>query len=140
MATKSHVKKTSLFLGITFALVCIGSNVKASGGDSLNYATNPCWINMMHDTNTNYYTALKAFDTYWRGREKPEEENDLFTREDGDKKVQKAIPYAFEYKMFKLWELHVQPYVQDNGFILYPYQRLQLNQSSRNRSSANIIK
>ena len=36
----------------------------------------PVWIKMMDDENVNYFLALEAFDTYWKGRELPNEENE----------------------------------------------------------------
>ena len=35
----------------------------------------PYWIDMMNDSNVNYYDAVTAFDTYWENRVKPTEDD-----------------------------------------------------------------
>ena len=49
-------------------LLCFGSYFQAQQND---YATNPGWIKMMRDTNTNYQKAVEAYNNFWKEEEKP---------------------------------------------------------------------
>ena len=105
------------------------------------YAEFPLWIEMMEDTLTNYFEAQKAFETYWKSRPLPVEEEDIightawkaedrkswlqkiFTTKK-ERKEQESELLAFQFKKFKNWERAMQPYVQDDGSILTPTQRI----------------
>ncbi len=87
---------------------------------------------MMDDTNANYFNTVKAFNDYWKNREKPCTEEEKF--EKGTKSVNsgsKNIAFSFEYKKFCRWQLEIKPYVQQDGHILYPYQRHLLRHNDR---------
>lgn len=96
------------------------------------YSKQPHWIKMMDDPNVNYFEAVKAFETYWKGRTKPVEEKEVFSNYNQQKIVairkteREAKEYAFEYKKFLYWQRQVLPYVQPNGRILSTEERLQL--------------
>lgn len=90
----------------------------------------PSWIAMMDDPNVNYYAAVKAFDSYWKNKEKPIEEGELFEsaediakeKEMMDKAIKMgkndpALIYAFEYKRFLMWKNKVEPFVKPDGRI-----------------------
>jgi len=133
--------------GIKRILVCTlislaGYSVDVYAQAGKDYATYPYWIRMMKDTNTNYFEAVKAFNMYWKGREKPEEENEKFANagNEADKEKSKNIPYSFEYKKFKNWQMLTKPYVQNDGSILFPYQRRQLSYNSRHANPVNTNK
>jgi hypothetical protein len=90
----------------------------------------PSWIAMMDDPNANYFEAIKAFDSYWKHKEKPVEEDESFESV-GDKKKEEAlreraakmnenaptVKYAFEYKRFLHWKAEIEPFVQSDGRI-----------------------
>lgn len=42
--------------------------------NSPDYRNNPVWIKMMEDPNTNFYEAVKAYETFWMYHEKPNDE------------------------------------------------------------------
>ncbi len=113
----------------------------------------PSWITMMEDPNVNYNKAVQAFNDYWKHKQKPEEENELFEkeaeeremlkqeslsvkerntkreREERQKKLDKNAPaakYAEDYKRFKNWMREVEPFVQPDGRILTMDERISL--------------
>ena len=125
-------RKLLLQIGVSACFTLLFGNVKAQMSEPKDYASYPYWINMMKDTNTNYYEAEKAFNTYWAGREKPQSEDEKFEKGGNDNSAKsKNIPYSFEYKKFQLWQMRVKPYVQNDGSILYPYQQHQLRKEAR---------
>jgi hypothetical protein len=127
------IKKNLLYLYCIVCFTFLVGNVNAQKMETKDYATHPYWIDMMKDTNTNYFEAVKAFNTYWSGREKPQSENEKFENEgNGNSKAKsKNIPNSFEYKKFQLWQMRVKPYVQNDGSILFPYQQHQLRKDAR---------
>jgi len=107
------------------------------------YAKYPYWIEMMDDPNVNYFEAVKAYDTYWKNREKPKEEDEIIGKKlhdseserhreswisrlfSGDKEKE-SQKYAFECKKFEHWKMKSEPYVQPDGRILSPEERLKI--------------
>ncbi|UKJ06738.1 hypothetical protein [Solitalea lacus] len=90
----------------------------------------PSWIALMDDPNVNYFAAVKAFNLYWKHKEKPVEENELFESVEDKEKEEKlerkrerlreddpAKLYAFEYKRFLWWKEQVEPFVLPDGRI-----------------------
>jgi len=100
------------------------------------YRNNPVWIKMIDDTSTNYFEAVKAFEEYWKNREKPIEETDVLDikvskkeeriRERHEKKLSNMTPsqrneydqMQYQYKRFVNWMYEVKPFVQQDGRIL----------------------
>ena len=113
--------------------------MNAQQNQTKDYSSYPYWIAMMKDTNTNYFEAVKAFNSFWSGREKPQGENEKFENagQENSGAKSKNIPYSFDYKKFQLWQMRVQPYVQNDGSILFPYQQHRLREQAR---SANPTK
>lgn len=90
----------------------------------------PAWVTMMDDPNVNYFEAVKAFEAYWKGKEKPIEEEERFGSVEDKQKEEKlktkerklsdsdpAKLYAFEYKKFLWWMKQTEPFVQPDGRI-----------------------
>lgn len=101
----------------------------------------PGWIRMMNDSTVNYFTAVKAFNDFWKGKEKPVEEDETFAA--NAKKEKRRSPkekdaekYAFEYKKFLNWQRSVLPYVQPDGRILTPQQRLKIFYEEKKKNEA----
>ncbi len=106
------------------------------------YSIKPLWIEMIDDTSANYYEAIIAFDTYWKGKLKPQQEVDAI-EENLDKKEERArerfekklskLPASqreeynkmtYECKRFENWKREQRKYVQEDGSILTYNQRL----------------
>lgn len=101
----------------------------------------PAWIRMMNDSTVNYFTAVKAFNDFWKDKEKPVEEDETF--EANAKKEKRRSPkekyaekYAFEYKKFLNWQRSVLPYVQPDGHIFTPYERLKIFNEEKKKNEA----
>ena len=95
----------------------------------------PQWIKMMEDPNVNYHEAVKNFDNYWKEKEKPIEEKEIFNMKKNvvkDDKSKITIQYAFEYKKFQLWRRKMLPFVQENGHVLNKSERLKLWEKEKN--------
>ena len=97
---------------------------------------------MMDDSAVNYYQAVKAFDMYWAGRIKPEEDaekgeenrREEKERRRYEKKLAKMTAAErnefdrvnYQYKRFVNWMHEVKPYVQASGRILTRQQRVDI--------------
>ena len=124
-------------------LIVIKSFSQGEKNKNAGYEKNPAWIYMMSDTLTNYFEATKAFEAYWKIRPKPVEEEDIIGHTEikknerqnwlqkifvskREQRSRESELYSFQYKKFKNWQRAMQPYVQDDGSILTPSQRIAL--------------
>ncbi|MBL0053264.1 MAG: hypothetical protein IPP29_18050 [Bacteroidetes bacterium] len=89
------------FFGI---LVCLCSiNFALAQTKVKTYAQQPLWIQMIDNPSTNYFEAVKAYETYWQNHEKPvdlEEEMGPIServneKSDVEKKEHKRVEKAF---------------------------------------------
>lgn len=120
------------------------------------WTKDPVWIQMMDDPNANYFETVAAFETFWKNRELPVEEDQILSmkREDRDKiesrkekrrrlREEKRMAkeekeeaeirhkYAFAVKKYNHWKLTVEPYVQPDGRILSKEEQLKLHDQQR---------
>ena len=133
--------KIKYFLFIIILLTSLKSIGQVTKKEQLNYKKNPVWIVMMNDTLTNYFEANNAFNSYWKVRPIPIEEEDIIGHSEMKKEArsnwlqqqfiskqerreQESELYAFQYRKFKNWLRAMKPYVQDDGSILTPSQRI----------------
>jgi len=126
MKTKKELKTLLVLL-----LICFFQNAEAQKPID----KTPEWIIMMNDPNTNYYKAIEAFNSYWKNREKPTEEKEIFEEKKSKVKEyenEKTLQYAFEYKKFLKWQKRILPYVQEDGRILTPKERLEIWEKEKN--------
>lgn len=134
---------------IFYFTVLIGLSASAQSKKTIqvehpDYSQNPEWIKMIDNPNTNYYEAVKAFDTYWKNRIKPEGEDDFINenasrKEERERKRQKkelakmTPPERNEYNILKYqckryenWVHEVKPFVQEDGRILTQQERIEM--------------
>ena len=130
---------------ITFSLILLVLSAKAQTKyNEAEFKTKPVWIIMMDDSAVNYNQAVKAFDMYWEGRVKPEEDADKLHEKNNsnkekdrkryEKKLAKMTPAErnefdrvnYQYKRFVNWMFEVKPYVQADRRILTRQQRLDI--------------
>lgn len=113
----------------------------------------PSWITMMDDPNVNYFKAVEAFEAYWKNREKPAEENEIFEsavdkRKEEELKAKSrrisdndpAKLYAFEYKKFLWWMKQTEPFVQPDGRIKSMDERIAEWKVQKQQKKAQAIK
>jgi hypothetical protein len=138
------MRKLHLFVFAFFLICSLAQDGFGQESKSLKkYRQTPLWIAMMNDTNTNYFEAGKAFDTYWEKRPKPIEEQEIIGQDHGkrkdretylgglfqskkEKRQQESDKYVMEYKKFRNWQRLNLPYVQSDGRILGPAERLKI--------------
>ena len=124
-------KKKCLPMLIAFMfLFCI---VQKTQAQQIATPNQPAWIKMMNDSKVNYHEAVKAFSEFWKNKEKPTEEKEIFGDIVKNKKTElktaksgDAVKYRVEYKKFLNWQREVAPYVQPDGRILSMEERLEL--------------
>ena len=121
------MKRNRILQSAAWLLLCMLLNYSATAQTK---SKPPLWVTMMDDPNVNYFEAVKNFNDYWKTREKPVEEKELFGSV-GDKEKEESIKqkkgrlkaedpaqkYAFEYKRFLWWMREVEPFVQSDGRI-----------------------
>jgi len=135
--TFTNMKKV-LFTFIGIGLVHLGA--AQSKYSEKDFANKPIWISMMDEEHVNYFIALKAFDTYWANHKKPEGESDMDVQQTEKNKkrfskreVREAREEAkmrMQIKKFNWWKNKMEPFVQDDGTIVLPAERLKLYQNN----------
>ena len=99
----------------------------------------PGWVNAMNDPDANYYKAIKDYEDFWKGKEKPLDEEHLMNK--GKEEVKEHVRslskkeikqqrltdyYRYQCKRFENWVRVNKPYVQSDGHILTADDRLKL--------------
>ncbi len=121
------MKRNRILQSAAWLLLCMLLNYSATAQSK---SKPPLWVTMMDDPNTNYFDAVKNFNDYWKTREKPVEEGELFESV-GNREKEESIKrkkgrlraddptqlYAFEYKKFLWWMREMEPFVQPDGRI-----------------------
>lgn len=99
----------------------VANNTEVESVDSLTLY--PYWIDMMNDSNVNYYDAVAAFDKYWENRVKPTEEDgeaeDIFDKQKSEEEIaeeeSRTVEYVYEYKQFLHWKQINKNLVKPDG-------------------------
>jgi hypothetical protein len=112
------------------------------------YRKNPHWITMMDDSSVNYNEAKLAFEEFWKGKERPEEEghetNEKIERKSFLEKIfennSDARKYAFEHKRFENWLLMKAPFVRLDGTIMSDDEILQMVSEELKRRTEDAVK
>lgn len=123
------------------ALMCFSMEVFSQTKD---YEAYPYWIDMIDNPNANMFEANKAYDLYWKQRIKPlDEEEELFDEMSETEKLQFEVlkkhlstmtpserqefdRIKYHVKRFKQWRRDMKPYVQEDGSILSPEERIKI--------------
>ena len=132
-------KIASITAGLVLLLLSAKAQTKYNEAE---FKTKPVWITMMDDSAVNYYQAVKAFDMYWAGRIKPEEDAEKGKENRGEEKERRRYEKKlakmtaaernefdrvnYQYKRFVNWMHEVKPYVQAGGRILTRQQRVDI--------------
>ena len=139
------------FLTVLLLIPFLSLQMAAQKSDKTrDYTKYPYWIEMIKDSSVNYFEAVKAYDSFWKGKEKPMDEDELIGQEkkSGEKEVKgkKArklkeekelyAKYALDCKKFEHWKLQVKPYIQADGRILTKEERLKIwEEQKQNRKN-----
>jgi hypothetical protein len=107
------------------------------------FARRPVWISMIKDTAVNYFEAEHAYKVYFQHHENPGGEDDEIGMHEAreknpskkeQRKMQADNHMRMAVKKYERWHDKMRPYVQADGSILSPSQRLQIwkaNQSAK---------
>ena len=104
------------------------------------YARTPYWIDMIKDTSVNFFEAEKAYKIYFQHHVKPEgEQEDIGEHEKKAKhpskreqrEMQRENHMRMDVKRYEHWRDMMRPYVQPDGHILTPSERIKLHKSIR---------
>lgn len=96
-------------------------------------ARKPLWIAMLDDTTANYFRVEQAFKIYFAHHEAPEEEHDVIGEHaERQKHLSKRArrrraaedAMRMDVKRYYRWHEQTLPYVQPDGRILTPTERL----------------
>lgn len=127
------------------ALLClVAAKLSAQQQHSLKeYARSPLWIGMMDDTTANFFEVEKAYATYWAHHEQPEGEHDVIGEHEEREKIpsrrkQRRIQAENDLRMavkrYQRWREDMLPWVQADGRILTPAERLAIWKAQQNNS------
>lgn len=144
-----QTKLSSMCLAFAVSGACYAQKTKATK-DSLKiekakttlYHEQPVWIAMQEDTAANYHEAVRAFKEFWKDRPRPKDELEEMETEkvtlfrkifeaDELKKEKESEELALEYKKFNNWVRDNAPFVQPNGRLLTPNERIALWEQQR---------
>ncbi len=149
---RAFLKTKILFILICFSSSAFAQNV--SKKQLREYRNHPHWINMMNDSNVNYFQAKAAFEEYWKGKPNPEsimegekeeggEKRSLLSRLTKSEKTYNAeiLQYSVEHKKFVFWLRENAPYVKEDGSIMSQDEReAMVQQELNNRKTATPSK
>jgi hypothetical protein len=88
---------------------------------------------MIRDTTANYFETEKAYKIYWQHHEMPEGEHDVIGEHAEREKIpskrkQRKIAaddrMRVQVKYYQVWHSKMKPYVQEDGRILTPSERI----------------
>lgn len=100
----------------------------------------PKWVDMMYDSNVNYFEAKKEFQEFWKDRGEPEEKDEKEKEKrslakrimKSDKAIEEEnTELLLPYKRFRKWLVDMEPYVQPDGSILSIEEQKQIWENSR---------
>ncbi len=127
------MKKLLLLFAILFSTQLLRSQQTAY--TEKDYARRPLWISMIKDTSANFFEVEKAYKIYFQHHTPPGGEHDIIGEhakaekmpsKQEQRKMQANDHMRMEVKKYDHWRMQVQPYVQEDGTILTPSQRLQV--------------
>ena len=79
---------TRIIPGILFVIFFSNAVSAQTKYNEAEFKTNPVWTKMINDPDVNYYQAVKAFNTYWEGKLKPEGEDDFINEKEKENKAE----------------------------------------------------
>ena len=139
---KGYFSKT--FVKVFITLLTVSSALHAQSTTKPKPRIEPLWVKMMDDHATNYYKAIAEYEKFWKGKEKPADEEHLMNK--GKEPVQEHIRkmsrrevnrqrdmdyYRYQCKRFENWVRVNKGYVQKDGHILTADERLKLWEQSK---------
>jgi len=128
--------RTKIFCCLAALALCTAA--RAQRGTDREYRREPRFIALMDDTLANFYEVERAFNLYFENHEMPEgEHEEIGERREREKtpgrRAQRRIAaenkLRFAVKKYHFWRKQTEPYVQDDGRILTPSERLAIHRA-----------
>lgn len=110
--------------------------------DEKDYARTPVWLDMIKDTSANYFETERAFNIYFQHHELPQGENEEIGEHAAKekrlskkerKKLQNDNHMRMNVKRYERWHDSMRPYVQRDGRILTPTERIAIWKAEQNK-------
>ena len=123
----------SIILIFCFTFLFLAGYGQGAAYNEKDYSRKPIWIAMIRDTAVNFFQAEKAFHAYFNQHELPGGENDeigehgkyeKFPSARERRKLEADNRMRMEVKKYRHWHDMMLPYVQPDGRILTPSERL----------------
>jgi dTDP-4-dehydrorhamnose reductase len=120
------------------------SNAQSAKYTEKDYTHNPVWVEMLDDTLANYFEVEKAFNIYFKHNDLPASEHDMIgeykeRRKTPSKrqqiKVEQESYLRRQVKKYHRWREKMLPYVQEDGRILTPTERLAIWKQIKDQNS-----
>ena len=141
------LQRKSLFLVLLIICLSLQVNAQKTYSDRA-YSKHPYWMDMMNDTLSNFNEVQHAFDVYFSKHELPKEEDEIIGMRSANEEEKKEkeswlkrlfsrsrtmdeAELAFAVKKYKHWVMLIEPWIQEDGRILYPFERKQILDSIR---------
>jgi len=129
---------------LSFLFICLShiSFAQTPEYNESDFVRKPVWISMIKDTSVNFFEAEKAFNIYFQHHEKPGGEEDVIgdhaaRTKNPSKKEQRKIQadnhMRMDIKRYERWHDKMLPFVQADGTILTPSQRLKIWADNKNK-------
>jgi hypothetical protein len=108
------------------------------------YAREPLWIGMLDDTLANFFEVEKAFNIYFKHNELPASEHDMIGEhaprqktptKRQQKKIEEDSYLRRQVKKYHRWHEKMLPWVQPDGRILTPAERLAIWQEIKDQNN-----
>lgn len=138
------MKIRNFYITLGCVLLSLCANAQSPKYTEKDYAREPLWIAMLDDTTANYFEVEKAFNTYFKHNDLPASEHDMI----GEYKAREKTPskkkqikveqdsyLRRQVKKYHRWHEKMLPYVQDDGRILTPTERLAIWQQIKDENN-----
>lgn len=122
----------------------LGIGIQLQAQSERDMRKNPLWIEMIQDSNVNYFQAQKAYELFWQNHEKPEEEErmmgagkDEVSEHLGklsrrEMKAQRLLDYyRYHCKRFEHWLEENAQFVREDGTLIGISERQLLFEKQR---------
>lgn len=134
----------NIYFTISCVLLSMHVSAQSTRYTEKDYAKDPLWIEMLDDTTANYFEVEKAFETYFKYNDLPKSEHDMI----GEYKKKEKTPSKKEQikteqdsylrrqvRKYQRWHEKMLPYVQEDGRILTPTERLAIWQQIKDENN-----
>ena len=134
----------NLYITAVCMFLAVATNAQQKRYTEKDYARNPIWIEMIDDTLSNFFETEKAFNTYFKHNDLPASEHDMIgeyaeRKKTPTKRRQKEIEQESylrrQVKKYHRWHEKMLPYVQPDGRILTPTERLAIWQQIKDENN-----